>query len=71
MEQSHYRLKERVDQALLLRGQRDFRDSVQYHQFLWEIFSARNLSRSERWKEERVTLKPLPPYPRARPARPA
>ena len=62
VEQSHYRLKERVDQALLLRGQRDFRDSVQYHQFLREIFSARNLSRSERWKEEGVTLKPLPPY---------
>ena len=62
VEQSHYRIKERVDQALLLRGQRDFTDSAHYDQFLREIFHARNLSRSERWKEEREVLKPLPLY---------
>jgi len=59
-EQSHYRFKTAVDQALLLRGSRDFDDRAAYERFLRELFRRRNGGRTERLAEERPRLKPLP-----------
>lgn len=62
VEQAHYRIKERLDQALLLRGSRDFSSRREYDAFLRKIFTARNRNRSQRLDEERAVLKPLPAY---------
>lgn len=60
VEQSHYRFKEAVDQALMLRGHRDFADEEEYTKFLREIFRQRNSGRQERFQEELKVLKALP-----------
>ena len=60
VEQSHYRFKEAVDQALMLRGSRDFASEEKYRKFLREIFRRRNSGRSERFQEELKILKALP-----------
>jgi hypothetical protein len=60
VEQSHYRFKTVVDQALLLRGSRDFGDRAAYELFLLELFAQRNRGRTERFAEERPHLHPLP-----------
>ncbi len=62
VEQSHYRLKERVDQALLLRGSRDFSGRSEYEEFLRKIIGDKNLGRSQRLEEELAVMKPLPAY---------
>lgn len=62
VEQAHYRIKERVEQALLLRGNRDFPDRGGYERFLRDIFMARNRNRSQRLQSELAVLKPLPVY---------
>jgi hypothetical protein len=62
VEQSHYRVKERVDQALLLRGSRDFADRGEYSDFLRKVICRRNLGRSKRLQEELAVMKPLPAY---------
>jgi hypothetical protein len=62
VEQAHYRIKERIDQALLLRGSRDFTGRVEYDEFLRKIFCAKNLGRSKRLDEELAVMKPLPAY---------
>jgi transposase len=62
VEQSHYRIKERVDQALLLRGSRDFASRGEYEEFLRKLFCNRNLGRSKRLQEELAVMKPLPMY---------
>jgi hypothetical protein len=59
-EQSHHRFKTAVDQALLLRGSRDFGDRAAYEQFLAALFAGRNLGRAERLAEERPGLRQLP-----------
>ena len=60
VEQSHYRIKERIDQALLLRGSRDFADRREYDGFLCKHIYRRNLGRSKRFQEELAVMKPLP-----------
>ena len=62
VEQAHYRIEQRVDQALLLRGSRDFPDHAEYGRFLRGIFTAKNRNRSKRFEQELALLKPLPPY---------
>jgi len=62
VEQAHYRLKERVDQALLLRGSRDFSSRTEYERFLRDILTSKNRNRSKRFEQELVELKPLPAY---------
>jgi hypothetical protein len=62
VEQSHYRVKERVDQALLLRGSRDFDNRNEYRDFLRKVICRRNLGRSKRLQEELAVMKPLPAY---------
>ncbi len=63
VEQSHYRFKQAVDQALRVRGSRDFPDRVSYTRFLQELVRRRNLTRQPRWAEERPLLRPLPAAP--------
>jgi hypothetical protein len=60
VEQSHYRFKEAVDQALMLRGHRDFASEEDYIKFLREIFRGRNSGRQKRFQEELKVLKVLP-----------
>ncbi len=62
VEQAHYRLKQRVDQALLLRGSRDFSNRAEYQRFLRDEFMAKNRNRSKRFQEEQGVLKPLPAF---------
>lgn len=62
IEQRHYRLKQAVEQALLLRGERDFVDRAAYHTFLRQLFGHLNAGRQERLAEERPYLRPLPAH---------
>jgi hypothetical protein len=71
-EQSHNRFKEAVDQALKLRGSRDFADRTAYARFLRDVLDQRNSGRAKRLAEERAVLAPLPrgrleSYKRAQP----
>ena len=59
-EQSHNRFKQAMDQALMLRGSRDFADRAAYELFLREVFAQRNSGRTERFAEERPLLNDLP-----------
>jgi hypothetical protein len=62
VEQSHFRFKKAVDQALMLRGHRDFASLEEYRQFIDHIFEQRNKGRLERFKEELKHLSPLPHF---------
>jgi len=59
-EQSHRRFKEAVEQALLLRGHRDFESREAYRRFLKELEAARNAGRRKRLDEELPRLRRLP-----------
>ena len=59
-EQSHNRFKTAVDQALMLRGSRDFEDQAAYERFLRKLLAQRNSARAERLGEERSGLRDLP-----------
>jgi transposase len=63
VEQSHFRFKQAVDQALRVRGSRDFADRAAYERFLGDLVRSRNLTRSERFTADRAALKPLPATP--------
>jgi hypothetical protein len=65
VEQSHFRFKAAVDQALRVRGSRDFVDRAAYTAFLHELVRRRNQTRQARWEQERTTLRPLPATPLA------
>ena len=60
VEQSHHRFKRAVDQALLLRGSRDFADRGAYVAFLNQVITRRNVGRKARFAEERSALRALP-----------
>ena len=60
IEQRHHRLKRAVDQALMLRGSRDFASREEYEQFLEKLFDQLNSGRRERFKEELAVLRRLP-----------
>jgi hypothetical protein len=60
VEQSHNRLKQAIDQALLLRGGRDFDDRGAYEAFLRQVFTQRNRGRTVRFADERPRLNDLP-----------
>jgi len=60
IEKSHDRLKKSVDQALMLRGSRDFASRDEYEQFLQKLFEQLNSGRRERLKEELTLLYRLP-----------
>ena len=65
VEQAHYRFKQAVDQALRVRGSRDFRTRAAYAHFLQDLVRRRNLTRQRRFAEERQALRPLPATPLA------
>ncbi len=65
VEQSHYRFKEAVDQALRVRGSRDFADRHAYDAFLANLVAKRTQSRATRFATEREALHPLPSAPLA------
>jgi hypothetical protein len=60
IEQSHHRMKRAVDQALMLRGSRDFSSRAEYDAFLKDLFGRRNRGRTERLAEELPLLGRLP-----------
>ena len=49
VEQSHHRFKQAVDQALMLRGSRDFASRGDYQTFLKKLMAGRNANRKERF----------------------
>jgi hypothetical protein len=60
VEQSHHRFKRAVEQALLLRGSRDFAGMTEYAQFLKDLFTQRNEGRRARLLEEMAVMGELP-----------
>lgn len=63
VEQRHHRFKRAVDQALMLRGSRDFADIPAYRQFLKALAEHLNRGRRARLAEELPVLGGLPPAP--------
>jgi len=63
VEQSHHRFKLAVDQALRVRGSRDFVDRPTYVRFLQELVTQRNHTRTTRFAAEQAALRPLPAMP--------
>ena len=59
-EQSHHRFKRAVEQALFLRGSRDFRSMGEYTEFLKDLFAQRNAGRRARLAEEIAVMRELP-----------
>lgn len=60
VEQRHHRFKTALDQALLLRGSRDFADRNEYDNFLCGLFKQLNAGRRKRFLEEQKVLNRLP-----------
>jgi len=60
IEQRHHRFKRAVEQALMLRGSRDFASRQEYEEFLRGIFAQLNAGRRERLREELAALQELP-----------
>jgi hypothetical protein len=61
VESSHGHLKTAIEQALLLRGSRDFATREDYGDFLDELLDKRNAARSVRFEQELEVLGELPP----------
>lgn len=62
VEVSHYHLKTRIDQALMLRGSRDFCSLEEYRNFVSEQVAKHNGRIHHLFKEEKAFLKPLPMF---------
>ena len=60
VEQRHYRFKQAVAQALMMRGSRDFDSVNAYEVFLRNLFARLNAGRRARLAEEMRVLRPLP-----------
>jgi hypothetical protein len=60
VEQSNHRFKRALDQALMLRGHRDFATLNDYKTFLQKLFDQLNAGRTTRLNEELPLLKSLP-----------
>ena len=60
VESLHRHLKQTVDQALLLRGSREFSSREEYAQFLNELIAQKNKGRQQRVSEELKVLRSLP-----------
>lgn len=64
VEQAHHRTKSAIEQALLLRGSRDFRDEATYTAFVREVIERkRNTPARARLADERPHLRALPSAP--------
>jgi hypothetical protein len=60
IEQRHHRFKRALDQALMLRGSRDFAKVEEYQAFLAKLFDQLNSARKEKLAQEMEVLRPLP-----------
>lgn len=60
IEQRHHRFRRAVDQALMLRGHRDFDERAEYDVFLRKLLDQVNAGRQERRAEEQAVLRVLP-----------
>ena len=60
VESSHRYLKDAIDQALLLRGHRDFDDRAAYESFVREVVMRRNRRNAAAFRVEREQLQDLP-----------
>jgi len=60
IEQRHYRFKKAVDQALMLRGSRDFSSRDEYKGFIERLLHQLNAGRRARLEEELKVLRRLP-----------
>jgi len=60
VEQCHYRFKNAIEQALIIRGSRGFASRAEYEQFLVKLFEQLNSGRKELLAEELAALKKLP-----------
>jgi hypothetical protein len=60
VEQRHYRFKQAAEEALLMRGSRDFPAVAAYQVFLHKLFARLNAGRRERYLDEVAQLRPLP-----------
>lgn len=60
VEQRNYRFKKAVDQALFLRGNRNFIDRTEYDHFLRKLFLQLNAGRNKRFMQEQAVLRRLP-----------
>jgi Mu transposase-like protein len=61
-EQSHNQFKQALDQALMMRGSRDFTSRDSYWVFVRQVFEQQNAGRAARLAEEVALLRPLPSY---------
>ena len=61
IEGPHGHLKRALEQALLLRGSRDFADLDAYRRFVDEVVGRANAGRRKRWRSSGRKLQPLPP----------
>jgi hypothetical protein len=59
-EQGHRRFKEALDQALRLRGSRDFASRAEYMKFVRGVVARRNAAKAVKFQEELARLRPLP-----------
>lgn len=62
VEQRHHRFKKALDQALMLRGSRDFTSRKEYESFLAKLFQQLNAGRREKLAEELKVLRRLPAH---------
>jgi len=60
VESSNGHTKDRIDQALLLRGSRDFVTLQEYMQFVQTVVDRANGNRKQKFLDEQQTLQPLP-----------
>lgn len=60
MESANGHFKRALEQALLLRGHRDFADRASYQSFVQEVAANRNARRKPALEAERAHLQPLP-----------
>jgi hypothetical protein len=60
VEQSHHQFKRALDQALRVRGSRDFASRAAYEPFVQNLIHKRNQTRSARFSAEKAALRPLP-----------
>jgi transposase len=61
VEQRHHRFKRALEQALLLRGSREFANRQEYEAFLRKLFQQLNAGRQNRLQDELAVLRKLPP----------
>ena len=60
IEQRHHRLKNAIEQALILRGSRDFNSRAEYEKFLEKLLGQLNAGRTKLLSEELKALRQLP-----------